>query len=480
MKCRKCNLPIQKDDKICPHCGAKVKRPAKLIFLSSLALVFIMGAVIATFWFQDELPNITDQSAKQNPVSVTDSDEDKDQDKNDKAKENTKKKTSEKESEQKNKPSTKDDKTNKDQDDTKKPTKNENDEYIVGENAAPKDEPKIKKQKMDLEQKEETTNDTSLEEIQKTVYTVTTDEMQGSGFLYDWNGSVITNAHVVEGWTKATVQTGDGQSYTGNVIGYSNKTDVAVISVPALKGKKPASINAGGSFPIGEEIIALGSPNGASKTTYGFITGKDRSFVIGSFVYDHLYQISAPIASGSSGGPLITKNSKEIIAINSAQSTTDLSIGFSIPMNQVSGLIQSWINSPMSNDQLLAEFYGDDGDPMIGDEWDKEEGYFEEGDISEDDDHYNYWEDEEKDEDKDKEDEQEEVNKEDDQPSQNEEKDQDKDQEGSAESENEDQDDPDKEEVDEKDKTTNPEESTKDKEPKEKTDSPEHKKDEAA
>src|SRR5699024_8143719 len=203
--------------------------------------------------------------------------------------------------------------------------------------------------------------------------------------------------------------------------------------------------------------------------TYGIITGKDRSFVIVSFVYDHLYQISAPIASGSSGGPLITKNSKEIIAINSAQSTTDLSIGFSIPMNQVSGLIQSWINSPMSNDQLLAEFYGDDGDPMIGDEWDKEEGYFEEGDISEDDDHYNDWEDEEK-----------EENKEDDQPSQNEEKDQDKDQEGSAESENENQDDPNKEEVDEKDKTTNPEESTKDKEPKEKTDSPEHKKDEAA
>src|SRR5699024_12393375 len=93
MKCRKCNLPIQKDDKNCPHCGAKVKRPAKLIFLSSLALVFIMGAVIATFWFQDELPNITDQSAKQNPVSVTDSDEDKEQDKNDKAKEKNEKKT---------------------------------------------------------------------------------------------------------------------------------------------------------------------------------------------------------------------------------------------------------------------------------------------------------------------------------------------------------------------------------------------------
>src|SRR5699024_11327758 len=88
----------------------------------------------------------------------------------------------------------------------------------------------------------------------------------------------ITNAHVVEGWTKATVQTSDGQSYKGQVIGYSNKTDVAVISVPELKGKKPATINSGKSFPIGEEIIALGSPNGTSKTTYGYITGKNRSF----------------------------------------------------------------------------------------------------------------------------------------------------------------------------------------------------------
>lgn len=486
MKCRKCNLPIQKEDKVCPHCGAKIKRPAKLIFLSSLALILVMGVVIATFWFQDGLPNVKDQTAKQDPVSVTDSDDNDKDDKN-KDKEKAEKEKPKKDTEQQDKQST----DNENKNATEKPTKNNNDsdqtddEYIVGENAAPKDEPKIKKQKMDLEQKEETTNDVSTEDIQKTVYTVTTDEMQGSGFLYDWNGSVITNAHVVEGWTKATVQTSDGQSYKGQVIGYSNKTDVAVISVPELKGKKPATINSGKSFPIGEEIIALGSPNGTSKTTYGYITGKNRSFVIGSFVYDNLYQISAPIASGSSGGPLITKNSKEIIAINSAQSTTDLSIGFSIPMNQVANLIQSWINSPMSNDDLLAEFYGDDGDPMIGEEWDEEEGYFEEGDISEDDDHYNYWEDEEKDSDKEDHDKVNEDKDENKDQDKDEEKDKDKDKENSSDKEKQEGDDPDKEEVedstnDSEDKATDQEKSTKDQNHKKDTESSDHDKDDAA
>src|SRR5699024_210083 len=367
------------------------------------------------------LPNVKDQTAKQDPVSVTDSD-DKDKNNKNKEKEKAEKEKPKKDTEQQDKQST----DNENKNATEKPTKNNNDsnqtddEYIVGENAAPKDEPKIKKQKMDLEQKEETTNDVSTEDIQKTVYTVTTDEMQGSGFIYDWNSSVITNAHVVEGWTKATVQTSDGQSYKGQVIGYSNKTDVAVISVPELKGKKPATINSGKSFPIGEEIIALGSPNGTSKTTYGYITGKNRSFVIGSFVYDNLYQIS--------------------------------------------NLIKSWINSPMSNDDLLAEFYGDDGDPMIGEEWDEEEGYFEEGDISEDDDHYNYWEDEEKDSDKEDHDKVNEDKDENKDQDKDEEKDKDKDKENSSDKEKQEGDDPDKEEVedstnDSEDKATDQEKS---------------------
>src|SRR5699024_3675725 len=93
MKCRKCNLPIQKEDIVCPHCGAKIKRPAKLIFLSSLALILVMGVVIATFWFQDGLPNVKDQTAKQDPVSVTDSD---DNDKDDKNKDKDKDKDNEK------------------------------------------------------------------------------------------------------------------------------------------------------------------------------------------------------------------------------------------------------------------------------------------------------------------------------------------------------------------------------------------------
>lgn len=431
MKCSNCGLPISKEEKVCSHCGKRRKGSARLFVITSLSLILLMGVILAAFWFKDEIPGISKQTAKQDPVSVIDKDKDKENnkekdkdeknlDKDEKSKQDKKKNNNKKNPDQ-NEKSKQDKKKEKDSavDDSKKQkdsdqkkknkadskmkndkdkktdkTKESNKEkpktdYIVGENAVAKDEPKIEKQDINTEEKKDLSK--YINEAEKSVFTISTPEMQGSGFLYDWNGAIVTNAHVVEGWTEATVRTNEGKEYTGKVIGYSNKTDVAVIHVPELKGKNPFAVNPTGSFNIGEEIVALGSPNGQQNSaTMGFITGIDRSFVIGSFLYDHLYQISAPIGAGSSGGPLISKNSKEIIAINSAQSTTDLSIGFSIPLNQVSHLIQSWIDKPMTDSDLLKQFYGEDGKFVIGEEWDQEEGYFEEGDISEEEDHYHY------------------------------------------------------------------------------------------
>lgn len=232
-----------------------------------------------------------------------------------------------------------------------------------------------------------------ISDVQETVYTIYTDASQGSGFLYNANGDVVTNAHVVEGASTLSVKTKDGKSYDGQVIGYSNEIDVAVIHVPALAGISPSPIEKESPLQIGEEVIALGSPLGMENTaTMGYITGKDRNFTIGQFTYNNLYQTSAEIAPGSSGGPLVSKKTEKIVAINSAQSMSNQSMGFSIPVYKVSGIIQSWIDQPMSEDAIYDLFYGDDGSLFYDSLWDLEDGYFDEGDYSEDENDYDYWE----------------------------------------------------------------------------------------
>ncbi|WP_157087774.1 trypsin-like peptidase domain-containing protein, partial [Oceanobacillus damuensis] len=228
---------------------------------------------------------------------------------------------------------------------------------------------------------------------QETVYTILTDYSQGSGFLYNNNGTVVTNAHVVEGSTDVFIKTISGQSFSGKVIGYSNSTDVAAIHVPDLVGREPFALEVSEPNLVGEEVIALGSPLGLENTaTMGYITGQDRNFYIGSYTYEDLYQISAPISPGSSGGPLISKSYEKIIAINSAESTADSTIGFSIPLYTVDQLIMSWIEKPMSEEAILAQFYDINGNFYFDDLWSYSDGYFDDGYYSDENSYYDYWE----------------------------------------------------------------------------------------
>lgn len=140
------------------------------------------------------------------------------------------------------------------------------------------------------------------------------------------------------------------------MIGYSNDTDVAVIHVPDLIGQAPFPIELSNSEMVGEKIVALGSPSGLNNVaSQGYITSEDKSFNIGSYVYEDLYQISSPVSDGNSGGPLVAKQSEKIIAINSAKSGMDATIGFSIPLYKVISLIQSWIEWPMSEKSICAQ-----------------------------------------------------------------------------------------------------------------------------
>ncbi|MFD1851517.1 S1C family serine protease [Oceanobacillus bengalensis] len=187
-----------------------------------------------------------------------------------------------------------------------------------------------------------------IEEAQKKVVKIElADGSFGSGFLYNDKGDVITNAHVVAGAKDVNIITSDERTFDGVVIGISTDIDVAVVRVDGLHGQDPLPIRTE-KAEIGDEVLALGNPLGLDNTvTTGIISGIDRDLELPPYHYEDVYQISAPIAPGNSGGPLVHSESGEVLGINSAASDVG-AIGFSIPIQNVLPMIKGWSDSPMT------------------------------------------------------------------------------------------------------------------------------------
>ncbi|MFB9972545.1 trypsin-like serine protease [Allobacillus sp. SKP2-8] len=181
----------------------------------------------------------------------------------------------------------------------------------------------------------------------------------GSGFVYNDKGDVVTNAHVVQNASEVYVKTSDAQNYVGAIIGIGERDDIALIRVPQLANNGGLEINTRLKPNTGDNIIAIGSPHGFQNTvTIGTISGKNRSFTVdgSDYEYNNLYQITADISTGNSGGPLIHRDTGTVIAINSA-ATSEGDMGFSIPISQVYDRLLMW--SDTANNEELNY----DGDP---------------------------------------------------------------------------------------------------------------------
>ena len=181
------------------------------------------------------------------------------------------------------------------------------------------------------------------------VYTIYTDLDQGSGFLFNNKGDILTNAHVVKDSQYVTVKNSNGQEFNGRVIGISDTTDIALIRVSDIAGKAPMDMEMQ-QVPVDTKVFALGSPENIINTsTEGVITATGKSFFDG-YKYDDLYEMTAKIKQGSSGGPLISAESGKILGINSIVLTDNPDIGYTIPIYSVSGQLQEWANSPLAAD----------------------------------------------------------------------------------------------------------------------------------
>jgi S1-C subfamily serine protease len=158
---------------------------------------------------------------------------------------------------------------------------------------------------------------------------------QGSGFIVDADGTILTNAHVVEGADKVTVILKDARRVEGTVLGVDEVTDLAVVKIKEA-GLPVASLADSDQVQVGDWAIAVGNPFGLDNTvTLGIVSTLNRSSALAGIPDKRLdfIQTDAAINPGNSGGPLLNENG-EVIGINTAIRANAAGIGFAIPINK--------------------------------------------------------------------------------------------------------------------------------------------------
>src|SRR5919197_6375701 len=135
-----------------------------------------------------------------------------------------------------------------------------------------------------------------------------TQKAQGSGFVYDANGDIVTNQHVVDGAESVSVKFWNGKTYSAHVVGTDASTDLAVVKVDAPSSMlHPLSLGDSSSLQVGDGVIAIGSPFGLEETvTSGIVSALHRQMTSPSgFAIPDSIQTDAAINHGNSGGPLL-------------------------------------------------------------------------------------------------------------------------------------------------------------------------------
>jgi S1-C subfamily serine protease len=171
-------------------------------------------------------------------------------------------------------------------------------------------------------------------------------EGQGSGFLIDSSGNILTNNHVVDGASTVSVKLNSGSTVTATVLGKDAVHDLALIKVDssAVSGITPLTLGDSSKVKIGQMAIAIGNPYGLDNTvTVGIISGLNRTLSDVNSNMTGMLQTDAALNPGNSGGPLLDANGS-VIGINTAVETGTMGgsahgIGFAVPSDVVSNVL---------------------------------------------------------------------------------------------------------------------------------------------
>ena len=156
----------------------------------------------------------------------------------------------------------------------------------------------------------------------------------GSGVIFDSNGWILTNHHVVQGGEKFDVELKDGRVLSGTVYGIDTLTDLAIVKVDATD-LPTAAIGESDALKVGQLVVAIGSPLGtySNSVTSGIVSAKGRAITTdNNESLTNLIQTDAAINPGNSGGPLLDAGGN-VIGINTAIASNSNGIGFAIPID---------------------------------------------------------------------------------------------------------------------------------------------------
>ncbi|MBI1388950.1 MAG: PDZ domain-containing protein [bacterium] len=171
----------------------------------------------------------------------------------------------------------------------------------------------------------------------------------GSGFIWDHDGHVVTNFHVVYQADVITVTLHDQSAWRAAVVGYDADYDLAVLKIGAPQDRlQPVLVGESNELQVGQKVLAIGNPFGLDSTlTVGVISALGRTIeaMSGRTIFD-VIQTDAAINPGNSGGPLLDSSGR-LIGINTAilsPSRTNAGIGFAVPVDTINRVIPQLIS----------------------------------------------------------------------------------------------------------------------------------------
>jgi len=168
----------------------------------------------------------------------------------------------------------------------------------------------------------------------------------GTGFIWDKQGHIITNHHVIQNNKSARVRLNNQKTYNAKVIGKSVRHDIAVLKLDVKNLPSPIQPGTSNNLQVGQSVYAIGNPFGLDHTlTTGIISALGRSITNSEMDMDDLIQTDAAINPGNSGGPLLDSAGR-LIGMNVAiysPSGASAGIGFAIPVDNVNRVVPNLI-----------------------------------------------------------------------------------------------------------------------------------------
>lgn len=193
-------------------------------------------------------------------------------------------------------------------------------------------------------------------------------QAEGTGFVFDKSGHIVTAAHVVEGATAISVRFKDGTTAKATLVGTDPSSDTAVVDVDVADARLvPLALADSTAVQPGEGVVAIGSPFGyEASITAGIVSAVGRSIQApNGFTISNAIQTDAAINHGNSGGPLIDASGKvigvnvQIAAGGDSSSSQNAGVGFAVPSNTVKGVATDLIAGKAVQHAYLGVSVGD-------------------------------------------------------------------------------------------------------------------------